>query len=102
MEALFLRAVTLSLGCSAVLLPLLLLSRRIHHRYAARTCYVLWLLLAFRLLLPVQFNLPEPVVTVEAPSYVVPIQRPAPPVPVEPVPNPGPAVLPSGDRKSVV
>ena len=52
MEALFLRAVTLSLGCSAVLLPLLLLSRRIHHRYAARTCYVLWLLLAFRLLLP--------------------------------------------------
>ena len=97
MEALFLRAVTLSLGCSAVLLPLLLLSRRIHHRYAARTCYVLWLLLAFRLLLPVQFNLPEPVVTVEAPSYVVPIQRPAPPVPVEPVPNPGPAVLPSGD-----
>lgn len=97
MEALFLRAVTLSLGCSVVLLPLLLLSRRIHHRYAARTCYVLWLLLAFRLLLPVQFNLPEPVVTVEAPSYVVPIQRPAPPVPVEPVPNPGPAVLPSGD-----
>ena len=50
MEALFLRVAVLSLTGSAVLLPLLLLSGRIHHRYAAKTCYFLWLLLALRLL----------------------------------------------------
>ena len=49
MEALFLRVAVLSLTGSAVLLPLLLLSGRIHHRYAAKTCYFLWLLLALRL-----------------------------------------------------
>lgn len=36
MEALFLRVAVLSLTGSAVLLPLLLLSGRIHHRYAAQ------------------------------------------------------------------
>ena len=37
MEDLLLRTLTLSAACSAVLLPLLLLARRIRHRYAART-----------------------------------------------------------------
>ena len=37
MEALFLRVAILSLTCSAVLLPLLLLSPRLRSRYAART-----------------------------------------------------------------
>ena len=46
MEDLLLRVLTLSAACSAVLLPLLLLARRIRHRYAARTLYVLFLLLA--------------------------------------------------------
>ena len=75
MEALFLRVAVLSLTGSAVLLPLLLLSGRIHHRYAAKTCYFLWLLLALRLLLPFQFPLPQPAVTVEPPVY--PVRLPA-------------------------
>lgn len=75
MEALFLRVTVLSLTGSAVLLPLLLLSGRIHHRYAAKTCYFLWLLLALRLLLPFQFPLPQPAVTVETPVY--PVSLPA-------------------------
>ena len=75
MEALFLRVAVLSLTGSAVLLPLLLLSGRIHHRYAAKTCYFLWLLLALRLLLPFQFPLPQPAVTVETPVY--PVSLPA-------------------------
>lgn len=98
MEALFLRVAALSLGCSAVLLPLLLLSRRIRHRYAARTCYFLWLLLALRLVVPFQLSLPQPVVTVEAPRYEAPIQRPAPPAQTRPVTAPGPASLPA-DRE---
>lgn len=76
MEGLFLRIAALSLTCSAVLLPLLLLSRRIHHRYAAKTCYFLWLLLALRLLLPFQMSLPAPAVTVEPPVYHVTMSWP--------------------------
>ena len=80
MEDLLLRVLTLSAACSAVLLPLLLLARRIRHRYAARTLYVLFLLLALRLVLPVQLSWFAPAVTVEVPSYSIsaPVQRPAP------------------------
>ena len=67
MENLFLRVLTLSLTVSLVLLPLLALAPRLHHRYAGRTFYVLWLLLAVRLVLPLQLVLPEPAVTVELP-----------------------------------
>ena len=67
MENLFLRVLTLSLTASLVLLPLLALAPRLHHRYAGRTFYVLWLVLAVRLVLPLQPVLPEPAVTVELP-----------------------------------
>ena len=67
MENLFLRVLTLSLTVSLVLLPLLALAPRLHHRYAGRTFYVLWLVLAVRLVLPLQPILPEPAVTVELP-----------------------------------
>ena len=67
MENLFLRVLTLSLTVSLVLLPLLALAPRLHHRYAGRTFYVLWLVLAVRLVLPLQPVLPEPAVTVELP-----------------------------------
>ncbi|WP_294548210.1 M56 family metallopeptidase [uncultured Pseudoflavonifractor sp.] len=79
MEDLLLRMLTLSAACSAVLLPLLLLARRIRHRYAARTLYVLFLLLALRLVLPVQLSWSVPAVTVEVPTYSIsaPVQRPA-------------------------
>lgn len=58
----------LSLTASAVLLPLLLLSALIQRRYTARTCYVLWLALAVWLLLPVDWSLPEPAVTIMVPE----------------------------------
>ena len=71
LEAVVLQVGMVSLTCSAVLLPLLLLSRRLRSRYAARTCYFVWLLLALRLALPFPITLPTPAVTVEAPSYTV-------------------------------
>ena len=58
----------LSLTASAVLLPLLLLSALIQKRYTAKTCYVLWLALAVWLLLPVDWSLPEPAVTITVPE----------------------------------
>ena len=70
----------LSLTASAVLLPLLLLSTLIQKRYTAKTCYVLWLALAVWLLLPVDWSLPEPAVTITVPE--VPQVWTAPAVPV--------------------
>ena len=69
MEELFLRIFTLSASVSLVLLPLLALLPRLRYRYAPRTCYFLWLLLALRLLLPVEVS--RPVFTVATPSEVV-------------------------------
>lgn len=67
MEALFLRVLTLSLTASAVLLPLLAMAPWLRRRYAGRAFYVLWLLLALRLLLPFQLPLPGAAVTVRLP-----------------------------------
>ena len=81
MEGLFLRVLTLSLTASLVLLPLLALAPRLRRRYAGRTFYVLWLVLALRLVLPVQLPLPEPAVRVELPpsqavTLSAPVQAP--------------------------
>ena len=69
--ALFQRFALLSLSCSAVLLPLLLLAGLIQRRYRAQSCAVLWLLLAVRLLLPVRLPLELllPAVTLPMPEY---------------------------------
>lgn len=71
MEGLFLTVALASLTTSAVLLPLLLLSTRLQSRYAGRTLYVVWLVLALRLAIPVDLSLPQAAVKVEAPSYTV-------------------------------
>lgn len=57
-----------SLFTSAVILPVLLFSRYLNRRYAAGWKYWLWLLLALRLLLPVELNLSQPPVMVPVPE----------------------------------
>ncbi len=49
----------ISLSTSVVILGLLLLSPLFHKRYAAKWCYVLWLAVTLRLLIPFHFTLPE-------------------------------------------
>ncbi|MBM6682196.1 M56 family metallopeptidase, partial [Pseudoflavonifractor capillosus] len=71
MEALFLRVVWISLTCSAVLVPLLVGKGWLRQHVRAKALYVVWLILALRLVVPVDLSLPEPAVTVEAPSYQV-------------------------------
>ena len=71
MEALFLRVGWISLTCSAVLVPLLVGKGWLRHHVRAKALYVVWLILALRLVVPVDLSLPEPAVTVEAPSYQV-------------------------------
>ena len=71
MKELFLRVLTLSLGCSAVLLPLLLLARRLRGRYAANTMYFLWLALALRMVVPTPLLPSVTPLTVEVPAYSI-------------------------------
>ena len=79
MEGLFLRVVWVSLTCSAVLVPLLAGKGWLRRHVRAKALYVVWLILALRLVLPVDLSLPEPAVTVEAPSYqvVLPVRTPS-------------------------
>lgn len=67
MTALAARVFWVSLTTSAVLLPLLLLAEPICRRYRAKSCYLLWLLLALRLMIPVEVPLPQAPMTVEVP-----------------------------------
>lgn len=90
LEIIVLRVGAVSLACSVVLLPLLLLTRWLHNRYAARTRYFLWLLLALRLALPFQITLPTPAVTVEAPTITIPSAWNTVPVPDAPQAQPSP------------
>ena len=92
----------LSLTASAVLLPLLLLGTLIQRRYTAKTCYVLWLALAVWLLLPVDWSLPEPAVTITVPEVPQVWTAPAEPVTLpagtgtpETVPEPARRTLPT-------
>ena len=52
MEALFLRVVWISLTCSAVLVPLLVGKGWLRQHVRARALYVVWLILALRLVIP--------------------------------------------------
>lgn len=77
MTALALRVFWVSLTTSFVLLPLLLFSGKIGRRYRAKSCYLLWLLLALRLLIPVEVPLPQAPVTVELSAAVLEVpERP--------------------------
>ena len=77
-EALLLRVLTVSAGCSAVLVPVLLLAPRLQRRVAARSFYVVFLLLALRLAVPVEIPLPAPAVRLSVPDYTVAVPAPRP------------------------
>lgn len=97
METLFLRVVWLSATVSAVLLPLLLASRWLQSRVKAKSLYILWLLLAVRLVVPVEITLPKPAVTVQVPQYevTIPTNRPSGELPDDPLSPVEPNVEPS-------
>ena len=59
MEELFFRVLTLSVTCGAAVGVALLLLPKLKRRYAAKTAYVLWLVLALRLVTPFGFTMPQ-------------------------------------------
>ncbi|WP_195277144.1 M56 family metallopeptidase [Anaerotruncus rubiinfantis] len=86
-----------SLTTSALIGLLLVLSPLLGRRYPAKWRYWAWLLLAVRLLIPWNFTLPEPPVTIPvAPAVLAPAARQTPPTftapteaaPASPVPEP--------------
>lgn len=97
METLFLRVVWLSATVSAVLLPLLLATRWLQSRVKAKSLYILWLLLAVRLVVPVEITLPKPAVTVQVPQYevTIPTNRPSGELPDDQLSPVEPNVAPS-------
>ena len=96
METLFLRVVWLSATVSAVLLPLLLATRWLQSRVKAKSLYILWLLLAVRVV-PVEITLPKPAVTVQVPQYevTIPTNRPSGELPDDQLSPVEPNVAPS-------
>lgn len=82
---------------SAVLLPLLLATRWLQSRVKAKSLYILWLLLAVRLVVPVEITLPKPAVTVQVPQYevTIPTNRPSGELPDDPLSPVEPNVEPS-------
>ena len=68
MTEVWLKTLWISGSTSVVLLPLLLCAGKISGRYRAKSCYVLWLVLCLRLLIPVQIPVAKPVVTMELPQ----------------------------------
>lgn len=81
----------ISLSVSVVILLALILNKFIDKRYMAKGKYILWLILAVRLLIPVSFALPEAPVTVTAPERTVVVSPPGAPLPL--------AVMPESERR---
>jgi len=58
----------ISLTMSAVIVLLLIISPFLHKRYSAKWCYFVWLVLAFRLIIPWRLELPQAPVQLPTPS----------------------------------
>ncbi|WP_326974813.1 M56 family metallopeptidase [Caproicibacter sp. BJN0012] len=68
----------ISIGASALILALLLAGRAVRKTYAAQWKYWVWLALAVRLLVPVHFEAPSPVIAIPAPQQTFTLAAPAP------------------------
>ena len=72
----------ISLSTSVVVLLVLILNSFIDKRYMAKGKYILWLILAVRLIIPVNITLPKAPVTVTVPERTVVFTAPVSSVPV--------------------
>lgn len=77
LEQLFLTMLGISLGAAVVIALMLLLAPATGRRFSARWRYAIWLVLALRLVIPVNFSLPEPPVAVPIPVQQVVISHEA-------------------------
>lgn len=73
-ESLFDTILEISVSVSAVILLVFLLTPLLKKRFAAKWRYWVWLVLAVRLLIPVNFHMPQPVVQISVPQRTVAAQ----------------------------
>lgn len=71
LSGIFANVLMISVACGAVILVLLLLLPVMRKRVAARSIHVIFLLLALRLIVPVQIAFPDPVLVVREPEVSV-------------------------------
>ncbi|MEG1254922.1 M56 family metallopeptidase [Clostridium sp.] len=78
-EKIFLAIIEITLTSSIVILPLLLFSSKLKKNYTSKWRYLLWLVIAVRLIIPLNFNLPQSPVSITVPpqletaSYAFPL-----------------------------
>ncbi len=77
-ESLFYTVLEISVSVSVVVLVVLLLTPVLKKRFTAKWRYWVWLLLAVRLLIPLNFHMPQPAVQIPVPQKAVMIQNAAP------------------------
>ena len=70
MEQIFLNILEVSLGGALVIALMLLVAPLAGKKFSAKWRYWIWLVLAIRLLLPLDFNLPNPLLTIEVPQQL--------------------------------
>lgn len=83
-----------SVSVSAVAVLLLLLEPLLKKRFAAKWRCLVWLLLAVRLLVPVNLHFPQPPVSVTVPAAVIAPSVPVSPAAVRPASAPAPTAAP--------
>ena len=71
LESLLGNVLEISLALAAVIAALLILRPLLMRRYRSRLYYQIWLLVAVRLIIPLNFSLPDPPVQVQAPAVTV-------------------------------
>lgn len=75
---LFYTMLEISLSVSAVVVLILLLMPVLKKRFAAKWRYWVWLILAIRLLIPLNYHLPQPAVQIQTPQKTVLLRTSAP------------------------
>lgn len=73
-ERLFDTVLEISASVSAVVLIVFLLTPLLEKRFSAKWRYWIWLVLAVRLLIPVNFHMPQPVVQISMPQRAIAVQ----------------------------
>lgn len=73
LDKLFQNILEISISTSLIILILLLLTPFIKKNYAAKWRYFIWLFIAIRLIVPINFTLPKPPVTITAPITTIEI-----------------------------
>lgn len=67
-EKLFLTIIEITISTSLIIIPLLLISPLLKKKYTAKWQYIIWLIIAIRLMIPINFDLQEALLKIPVPN----------------------------------